>query len=173
MQTQDILLTIFTGILAIAVLMQTLIFVGIFLAIRRLAEQVDRLSRDVMKNVEVVTAKTDETLAVIRDIGNGLVPVKDKIVNAAEVVHQRVVKMDEFLEETTETARSEILRVRNGFESAADRLEEMLQQMQDCVMTPVNEINAVVRGVRAGFDLLFRKRRRPAVDPDQDEEMFI
>jgi hypothetical protein len=41
-------------------------------------------------------------------------------------------------------------------------------------MTPVNEIFAVTRGIRAGFDLLFRKRKAAVTEAEEpNEEMFI
>lgn len=181
MQTQEILLMIFTGILAIAVLGQTLIFFGIFKAIRQLTSRVDSMSQDLLKNVEVVTAKAEETLATIKDIGDGLRPVKDKMVDAAEIIHQRVVKVDDFLEETTSSARSEVQRMQTRIESATSRVEEILAMMQDSVMAPINEISALTHGIRAGFDLIFRRRRKssntpgqaPDQAPDRDEAMFI
>ncbi len=172
MQTET-LLAIFTGILAVAVFLQTLIFFGIFKAIRQLTNRVNDLSKDLMSNVEVVTAKAEEALTTVRDIGNDLKPVKDKIVNAAEIVHERVVRVDGFLEETTNTARMEVERMKDRIESAADRTEELLEMMRDSILVPINEINALTRGIRAGFDLLFRRRKKPSVLPEQDEEMFI
>jgi len=174
MQTQEILLAIFTGILALAVLAQTFIFFGMFRAFRQFTSRMDSISKDLIKNVEVVTAKAEETLTTIRDIGNDFKPVKDKLVDVAEIVHERVVRVDDFLEETTNTARTEVQNMKDRVESAANRTEELLETMHDSILAPVNEISALTRGIRAGFDLLFRWRRKPSVPPpDQDEEMFI
>ena len=173
MQTQEILLAIFTGILAIAVLVQTFVFLRIFLTIRQLTNRVDGLSKDLMKNVEVVTGKAEETLTTIRDIGNEFRPVKDKIVDAAEIVHERIVRVDEFLEETTNTARMEVQSMKDRIELATNRTEELLKMMHDRILAPVNEIYALTRGIRAGFDILFRRRRNASAEPPQDEEMFI
>jgi len=173
MQTQEVLLAIFTGILAISFLIQTFIFFGIFKTIRQLTDRVDGLSKDLMKNVEVVTVKAEETLTTIRDIGNDLKPVKDKIVDAAEIVHGRIVRVDEFLEETTSTARMEVQSMKDRIDTATNRAEEMLETIHDSILAPVSEINALARGIRAGFDLFFRRRRKPSDTPAQDEEMFI
>ncbi len=175
METQEILLAIFTGILAVSVLMQTFIFFRIFKTLSRLSRRVDSLSEDLMKNVEVLTGKAEETLTAIRDISNGFIPVKEKIVDAAEIVHERVVRVDAFLEDTTNTARMEVERVKDRIESATDRAEEMLEMVHDKILIPINELNALARGIRAGFDLLFRRRRSTPVAPqqDDDDEMFI
>ena len=174
MDTQDILLTIFTGILAVAVLMQTLVFFGTLRTIRQLTSRMERLSGELIKHVEAVSQKTNETLDVLREISESLIPVKDRMVHAADIVHQRIVRIDGFLEETTDAARLEVHKLRSRIESASNRVEQMLEDVQDCVMTPVNEISAITRGIRAGFDLLFRRRKHAAAEVEEpNEEMFI
>ena len=174
MDTQDILLTIFTGILAVAVLMQTVAFFGIFRALRRLTVRMDNLSEELIKHVGFVSEKANETLGTIREIGEGLIPVKDSVVHAAVILHQRVVKIDGFLEETTDAARLEVHKLRSRIESASNQVEQLLEDVQNRVMTPVNEIFAITRGIRAGFDLLFRRRKPAAAEVEEpDEEMFI
>jgi hypothetical protein len=174
METQEILLAIFTGILAVAVLMQTLIFFGMYRVIRRASDRLDGVSRDLLRNVDKVTAKAEEALTTVKDIGDGLVPVKDKMVDAAGIVHQRVVSLDEFLEETTNTARLEVTRIKGRIESAADRTEELLDMMHERILGPVNEVVAITRGIRAGLNFFFRKRRNSSDEIPQDEdEMFV
>ena len=173
MQTQEILLAIFIGILVVAVLMQTLVLFWIFKALRQLTDRFESMSKDLIKNVEGVTAKAEETLAAVRDVSNALRPVKDKIVDAAEIVHERVVRVDEFLEETTNTARMEVQRMKDRIESAANRTEELLGMLHDRILVPITEMSALVHGIRAGFDFFFRRRGKPSVAPHQDDEMFI
>jgi len=89
--------------------------------------------------------------------------------------------VDDFLEETTDTARTEVERIRDRVEAATNRAEEMLEIIHDGILAPINEITAITRGIRAGFDFLFRRRRKPSRDVPQsevveqgdDEEMFI
>lgn len=180
MQTQEILLAIFTGVLAIAVLMQTLIFFGMYKAIRKLVNRIDGISKDLLRNVDKVTAKAEETLTTIEDIGHGFAPVKDKVVDIAEILHQRVLRVDDFLEETTNTAREEVDRVKTRIESATNRAEELLEMMHDSILIPINQINAITRGIQAGIDFLFRRRRnlpetvqQAEADQQDNDEMFI
>ncbi len=173
MQTHDILLTIFTGILAVAVLAQTLIFFGLLQAIRRLSAKVDEMSGGVLRSVDAVSLKVQETLAPLREIAGGFVPVKDRIVDTAEMLHARAVEVDAFLGETTSTVRQDILRMQDGFLAASDQVQKMLEDTRGSIMAPVHEITAIARGIQAGFHFLLRRRRRASEIPDQDEEMFI
>ena len=173
MQTQEILLTIFTGVLALAVLMQTLIFLGIYKSIRRVADWMDGMGKDLRRHMEVVTAKVDEGLTSIQGIADGVKPIIDKVAGTTELIHNRIADVDDFLEETTRTARVEVQRMQARIESASSRLEEMMELIQESVMAPINQFSAITRGIRAGFDLLFRRRKSTPDPSPQDDEMFI
>jgi hypothetical protein len=172
MEAHDIILLVFTGILAFAVLLQTILFFGIFKAIRLIASRIDVLKTDLMNNIAVITSKVDEGVETIKEIGQGIKPIKEKLASTTDIIHRRVVDLDAFLAETTDTARLEFLKIRDKIQTASDRAEEILQTLHDSILLPVHEINAVARGIKTGFDLLFRRRRAPSTSA-QDEEMFI
>ena len=49
-----------------------------------------------------------------------------------------------------------------------------LSAVQTNIMVPLNEMAAVVKGVRAGMEFLFARRRHPTVtETTQDEQLFI
>jgi methyl-accepting chemotaxis protein len=172
MQTQEIILLVFTGILAFAVLLQSLLFYGIYRAIRQMSGQIDGLSKDLLRNIAIISSKVDEGVETIKQMGQGLKPIKEKLASATDIIHRRVTDLDAFLAETTDSARLEFLRIRDKVQSASDRAEEILEMLHDSILLPVHEINAVARGIKTGIDVLFRRRRNPSTSA-QDEEMFI
>ena len=169
----DTLLTIFTGILAIAVLIQTLLFFGIYRSIRQLTSWMDGFSKDVLKNVEIISGKVDEGLATIKGIAESLQPIREKLAATTDIVHKRVTELDAFLAEATSTARLEILRVQDVIQSASKKVEQTLELLRRGVVNPLTEINAISRAIRIGLDVLFRRRKNPSSTSPQDEEMFI
>ena len=169
----DTLLTIFTGVLAFAVLMQSLLFLGIYRSIRRAAAWRDSHGRDLLKNVEVISGKMDEAFVAIQEIAKSVKPIAGKLYDTTELIYKRVAEVDAFLAETTSTARLEILRFQARIESVSRRAEEMLESLQNSLMAPINEINAITRGIRVAMDVLFRRHRNPAITSPHDEEMFI
>jgi methyl-accepting chemotaxis protein len=172
-ESQATLLLVFTGILAIAVFIQSLMFYGIYRSIRQLAQRIDGIGNDLMRNVEAITFKVNEGVATIKEMGEGLRPIKERLAEVSEVISQRVSDVDSFLEEATNTAREELLRIREKIESASNKAEEALEMLRASVLTPLNELNAISRGIKAGFDMFFRRRRNPSKASPQDEEMFI
>lgn len=170
---QDILLTIFTGVLALAVLMQTLLFFGIYKSIRQMKTWMDNMGKDLLGHTTAISSKVEEGLVAIKDIGDGLRPIKDKLVDTTDIVHRRVVDLDAFLSEATNAARLEIIRVQNTIQSATQRAEETLDQLHNSILAPINEINAISRAIRVGFNMLFRGRKGISHASVHDEEMFI
>ena len=169
----DTLLTIFTGVLAAAVLMQTLLFFGMYLSIRKMTGWMEGLGKDLLRNIEIVSAKVDEGLKTIKGIADGLKPIQEKVTATTDIVFRRVTELDAFLAEATSTARLEILRVQDTIESATQKAEQTLELLQNSIMVPINEISAISRGIRVGLDVLFRRRKNPSGTSPQDEEMFI
>jgi hypothetical protein len=165
------LLMVFTGILALAVVIQTILFFGIYSAIRRMSTFLDVMGKDLLRNIGVISAKVDEGLAVIKDTAEGLKPIRDNLVNTTEIIHSRVTEIDLFLEETAYMARQQILRVQESIQAAIQRAEQTLDLLHKSLLAPLNEVNAISRAIRVAVDVLFRRRRNP--DSAQDEEMFI
>jgi methyl-accepting chemotaxis protein len=169
----DTMLTVFTGVLAAVLLVQSLVFIGIYKSIRQLAANLDRLGKDLLREIEGVSKKVDEGLTTIKAMGEGLKPIKDKLSETTSIVYNRVADLDLFLAEVTRSARLGMLRIQDTIDSASRRAEETLKILHDNILAPLNEITAITQGVRAGLNILFRRRRNPSSTSLQDEEMFI
>jgi methyl-accepting chemotaxis protein len=173
MFSRETLLVIFAGILAFAVLTQSLYFLGIFLTIRKLNAWLNATGNDLRNKVDVISGKLDQTLAIVGEIGKSVKPIAARVAETTEIIHRRVTEVDAFVAETTSTARLEILRVQARIESISRQAEEMLESVRTSILAPINEINAITRGIRVGMDVLFRRRKYPAGTSAQDDEMFI
>ncbi len=168
----DTLLTIFTGVLAVAVVIQTVLFFGMYRAIRHLSGYLDEIGKDLLRNIDLISAKADECLTSIRELAEGLKPIRDKLAATADIIHGRVTELDSFLADTTNTARLEILRIQDTIQSASEKAEHTLELLHRSIFAPINEIGAIARAIRVALDVLFRRRRNPSRSV-QDEEMFI
>jgi len=168
----ETLLMVFTGVLALAVVIQTFLFFGIYRGIRQLKINLDGVGSDLRRNAEIVSTRVDEGLTAVKSVTDGLKPVVDKLADATEIVRNRVAELDVFLAETTITARQEIQKVQDTIQSASQKAEQTLDQLRKSLLGPVTEINAFSRGIKVAIDVLFRRRRSPSGSA-QDEEMFI
>jgi hypothetical protein len=168
----DILLTIFTGVLAIAVLIQGIVFFLIHRSIRQMTVKLDSLGNDLLQHAEMVSEKVNDGLTVIKDVAQDLKPITEKLSDTIDIVHKRVKEVDGLLGDFTGSARLEILRIQDTFHDASRRIQETIEILRNSLVTPLNEINAISRAIRVAIDVIFR-RRKGLSTAAMDEEMFI
>jgi len=144
------LLAVFTGILALAVLAQSIVLFLAFLGFRK-------LSRDLLPQVQKLAEKTEETLAEIKDIAESISPVARKLADSAEVIHGRVVDVDGFLGDFLETSRREIAGIEDTLHVVTRRFRDSINILSDTIIMPINRINALTKAARVAAGVLFRR----------------
>ena len=173
MFSNDTLLLVFTGIVAVSLLLQSLALVGIHRSIRSLASRIEVVSLNLVKNVDALSEKVDQLLAIIKGMADGMHSLQENLISTSTIVQKRVAELDSFLAEITDAARLQVVRIQNVVDTTARRVEETIDVFQNSILAPVTEVNAIVRGIKVGLDVLLRKRKSPSSSPPQDEEMFI
>lgn len=167
----DTLLMVFIGILAAVVVIQTILFFGMYRAIRHMSVALDNMGKDLLSQIQVVSGKIDEGMRAIKGIAEGFKPIRDKLEDTTDIIHNRISELDGFIAEISNTARLEVIRIQDAVHSASQKMEETLELVRASFLAPFNEINAISRAIRVAMDVLLRRRRNPG--SVQDEEMFI
>jgi hypothetical protein len=167
------LIAVFTGIAAVALLLQSIAFLAIARSMRNISTRVDRLGTDVSNAIGTVSAKADEFLTILKGMADKIYALENNLTATSAVIQKRVVELDSFLEETTNAARLQVLRVQAVVENISSKVEETFDLLHQRVLAPINEITAIIRGIRVALDFLQRHRKPPARTSHQDDEMFI
>jgi len=170
---ETIWLTIFTGVVALALLLQSLAFFGLYRAVRNLSARVDVISKDLMKDVSALTEQVSQALAAITSVAEGIQTLKDKLSATSDVIHKRVVDVDSFLRQLTDAGRLEVARIQDVVDSASRQIEDTLELLHRSVVVPVKEITAIILGLKAGLNFLLRRPKDFSGASHLDEEMFI
>jgi methyl-accepting chemotaxis protein len=167
----DNLLMVFVGILAAMVVVQTVLFFGMYRLVRHMSGAVDRMGKDLLGYIQVVSGKVEEGVGAIKGLAEGFKPIRDKLEDASDIIHNRVSDLDGIVAEIANTARAEVLRIQDIVQSGSEKVEETLELMRRSLLAPFNEINAISRAIRVAVDVLLRRKRTPG--SAHDEEMFI
>jgi ABC-type transporter Mla subunit MlaD len=167
----DGVLTVFVIVVTVAVAMQGWAMFGMWLAVRKIPGQIDQIRVDVKQQLDPLTHSANDILTGTRD------PLRTITANLAEIsqtLRDRSTHVDTVVEDLVEKSRLQIIRADQLMSSLAEKVEATTEKVQETVLTPLNEISAVVKGVQSGLEFLF-SRRRPAGagDATQDEQMFI
>jgi hypothetical protein len=167
----DTVLTVFVIIAAIALFIQAVVLVALFLVVRRVLTQILELAR----NYGEITTQTGQ---VVMDIlTSSREPVKLIAANFAEIsriVRERAAALDVAIGAVAQRTRLQAERVDEMITGILEKIDSTMNIVHRSVLSPLQEISAVFKGLEAGFDFLFgRRTSRSRSETTQDEEMFI
>jgi ABC-type transporter Mla subunit MlaD len=133
----------------------------------------DKMSADLLKTADSLSGHMNELLATVKDFTDRFREMQNNLTATSETVQRRVAELDAFLGETTDSARLQVARIQQTVDNATRRVEDTLDVLHRRALAPINELNAVITGIRVGLDVLTGRRKRPVNPSRQDEEMFI
>ena len=169
MENQDLLLitmAVFTGVAAVALVIQMAFLFGIYRSIKA----VEQRSATFMDRWEPVA---DSSLQLLEDLRQHSNEILTKVGEVAETTRNQVQKMNSLLTDVSDRAKSQMDRVDRTVAGALERVHETAAALQGTLLTPVRQLRALAAAVSAIFEHLCGSRR-PTVDrATLDEEMFI
>jgi uncharacterized protein YoxC len=172
-ETQATILIAFVGLIALSFLLQALALIGLFRRVRDLSARVEAVSAKLTKQIDSLGAQAESFLAVAKSTAEKVHAMQENVTAISKVVHGRVVEVDAFIAEATDTVRLQMARFQDVIETVSQRFDETIDTIQSAIITPIMEVQAIIRGIRTGLDVLFAWRRRFGNRSHQDEEMFI
>lgn len=168
---QDNMLTVVLVLVAIAIVLQASAMVGIWLTLRKIPGQIEGVRSDVKQRLDPLAQSVTEIVANSRE------PVRNISTNLAEIsriLRDRTGQLDSTVAEMVDRSRLQIIRVDQMISTLVDKVETTSDVVQQNVLAPIQEVAAIVKGVRTGLEFLFSRRRSTSVsDATQDEQMFI
>jgi ABC-type transporter Mla subunit MlaD len=166
----DNLLIAILFLVAIAVILQASAMAGIWMTLRRLPGQIESIRTDINRRLDPLTQQMTEMIATSRE------PVRSISTNLAEIsqiLRSRAGQVDATVGDLLDRSRTQIVRVDQMVTNLIEKVETTSDVVQRNVLVPVQEVAAVVKGLRTGLDFFFRRRSGSVSETTQDEQMFI
>jgi uncharacterized protein YneF (UPF0154 family) len=165
------LLIAFIAVTAVAVVLQTMILGGMFVAMRKMIERTEalqlRLNEQALPLLEKVRGLVDESTPKIQAV----------IANVEEtsgLVRSQAGKIDEAMTEFVGMARSQAERANGLANRTLERVDHTASAVQNAVTAPVRHLSGLVEGLLAGIGQLAGVRReRPRGKAAPNDDMFI
>ena len=168
----DNLLIAFIAVTAFAVMLQALIMVALYLAVRKSTARMEALATQV----------TSKALPTMETVQNMLVELRPKIdvmsVNFSEsspLVRNQLGRIDATLTDALDRARLQVIRADELLNRTMDKVEETSEVVHKTVISPLRQVNGLMTAIGTGVEVfLGQKRRHPknGAGVPQDE-MFI
>jgi methyl-accepting chemotaxis protein len=164
------LLIIFIAVTAAAVLLQAGILAGMYFAMRKTSAKVESLAEEVKTKV-LPTAELAHSM--MSELRPKIATVVDNVSVSTTMLRTQMERVDATLTDIVDRTRLQVIRADEFVNSTMDKLEETREVVQKTVVSPVRQISGLMRGVGAGLEAFFSRRRtRSSMSAPQDE-MFI
>jgi ABC-type transporter Mla subunit MlaD len=163
-------LLVLASLVAAVLIAQTILLLVFVIAFRQWCNRTNALADQISRNVEPVLKAASELLTDSRE---KIASLTGNLNEISLLAKNQMTRLDVFLQDTTERAQVQVLRLDDLISDTMSRVEQTTEAIQQGVLTPVRELTAVVAGVRASLDFLFRRNRKTVERATQDEELFI
>jgi hypothetical protein len=165
------LLTVFIAITAAAVVIQALILISMYLALRKTSARMEALADDVKNKVLPTAEMAHSMLTELRP------KVENAVANVSEstaMVRAQMERVDGLITDVVDRTRLQVIRADELVNRTLDKVESTTEIVQRTVVSPVRQISGIFHGVTAGLEFLVagKRRRRNGAGVPQDE-MFI
>lgn len=175
-------LTIFIGVTAAAVVLQMLILMAMFIAMRKLGARMEALADKVEDTTSTVQTRVlpllDNAKTMQQEVKNFLQTTRPKIDKLVDNVTQMsstargtVERFDVTANDAIDRIRLQIIRGDELVTRTMDRVEETSEKVQHTVMSPVRQVSGIMSAISTGFGAYFTQKRRRNGGPS--DEMFI
>jgi hypothetical protein len=164
-------LTIALILVALAVLMQAGAMIGLYLAMRKIPAQIEAVRAEVKQGLVPLAQSVTEIVSNARE------PLRTITLNLADIskmLRERTADVDGLVAELVDKSRAQVIRLDQMVFDLVKKVETTSDAVQSGVLAPMQEVSAVIAGMRAGLEFLFRRRRTTSVsEAAQDEQLFI
>lgn len=168
---QNIGLTVALILVAVAVLMQAWVMLAIWLALRKVPAQIESVRSDVKQRLDPLT---QSALEIVQNSREPLRVITANLAEISQILRDRTTSADRLAAELLDKSRLQIARVDLMVSDLVEKVESTADSVQKGVLGPIQEVSAVVKGVRSGLEFLFSRRRVTNVsEATQDEQLFI
>ncbi|MBZ5645143.1 MAG: hypothetical protein LAO19_20475 [Acidobacteriia bacterium] len=159
---------------AIAVVLQAIVLIALFLQIRRTAARVETAVTEINTRIAPILSRVQILVEDVSPRISGIVADASELTRMARGQAQKV---DRILGETLDRVRMQLIHIDQILTGAMETVEEAGARLRETVWGPVVKATALVRGIQAGLEFFrsARRGREPVEQPaeQQDEGMFI
>ena len=167
----EILLTVFVGITALAIVIQMCVLIALYVSSKKTRESMQSVSREMEENVLPLIRELREFLS---DTGPKLRETVDNLTVTSAAVRQQAERFGETANDVATRVRSQAARIDEMFTRTLDRVEHTGETVQNAISSPARKLSGVLTGVAAAIAELRgnRKWQRQKTAVPRDE-MFI
>ena len=165
----DWVMPLFTIVVAVALLMETLVIAVMFVALRRLTGRVEKLTARVQGRVFPLISQFQLRFDEVQP------RISDAVFQATGLVHsarKQAERTDRVITETTDRLRIKLVQADQTITGSLELIEDTGSRIRRAVLAPFRSIKALTAGIQTGVSV-YRARFHESVDPMDLSEKWI
>ena len=139
----------------------------------RMRKQVAEVSAKAMPLIEKIEPIAEASQRLLEEVRRYADEIATKTNDLLDLSHKQLVRVDGVMAEATARTRSQMDRIEMVLDDTINRFQETTSLLQNGIVKPLRQLNAVTTGVRAALSFLAQGRRTTVEQATHDEEMFI
>ena len=163
-------LTIVLFLVAVAILIQAGMTIVIWLGLLKIPGQVEAARDNFKQRFDPPVQSVTEILTNARE------PLRVFTTNLAEIskmLRERTSDVDGLVAKLVAKSRVQVIRTDRMVSDLVQKVETTSDAVQRRVLAPIQEVSAIIKGMQAGLEFLFSRRRTTSVsEAAQDEQLF-
>lgn len=161
-----------TSVTALGVLLQAAFLGGMFLALKGALKRLDDVSRMAEEHIVPTMGRArklleEETPRIKVAIENA-VELTQSLRTVSKIAEEKTADVSAAIDDLLTKTETQAARVDEMLTGTLDSIAEATATLQRYVGTPARRVNAVMNGLRAGFDVLRSRGREAHVAADGD-----
>ena len=164
----------FVVVTALAVVVQAIVLVVLFLQLRRTAARIEQTIADLNMRLTPILSRIQ---ILVEDVSPRISSIVSDAAELTRLARGQAQKVDRILTETMERLRFQLIHVDQILTGAMEAVEEAGSRLRQTILGPVAKATALIRGIQTGLEFFraARQGREPAEPPSErhDEGMFI
>jgi biopolymer transport protein ExbB/TolQ len=165
-QTLITVMTVFVIVAAIALIIQAVALVGVFMVMRQLRSRVFGLWPQLEEILASAKRTTQGAEKNLDNIGSASLKMLD-------LARDQLVKVDGLVNDASTRAKVQMERAEMVLDDTMTRVQSTVSVVQRGVLRPIREVHGVLSGVRTAINHLGKANRSTVDHATSDEEMFI
>ncbi len=168
----DTWLRIFVAVTSGAVLLQAMIMVALYYAIRKSTTKMEALATQV----------TEKALPTMDTVQNMLVEMRPQIstmtanvTESSNLVRNQLARVDATLTDALDRTRLQVIRADELLNRTMDKVEETSDIVHKTVVSPLRQVNGLMAAISTGVEAFIGQKKRHPRNGDgvPQDEMFI
>jgi uncharacterized protein YoxC len=163
---------VFIAVAAIAIVIQTAMLVSTLFMLRPVIQNFQRIASDLQSKINPILATT------ARILDDSEERIRSIMGDASEITHlarTEAQKVDRVVTDAIERLRLQVIHADQIVTGTLEVIEETGEKVRKTVWGPVNQVSALLKGIKVGLDVIRGRSSRGAGSDGvpQDEELFI